>query len=125
MVPPAAEPAAVTAPPAPSVTYHGSLGLNPPPRPLTDIEQVVPEAAGLRGGTVVLRLFINEQGGVDKVEVLRSTPPGLFDATALEAASRARFSPGFLGGVPVKSQVTFEVNYKALGSGNEAGARTY
>ena len=123
--PPVPEPAPVSAPPAPSVTYHGSSGLDPPPRPLTDIEQLVPEAAGLRGGSVVLRLFINEQGGVDKAEVVRSTPPGVFDGTALEAASRARFSPGYLGGVPVKSQVTFEVNYRALGSGAEAGARTY
>jgi len=73
----------------------------------------------------LLRLFINEQGTVDKAEVLRSTPPGLFDATALEAASRARFSPGYLAGVPVKSQVTFEVKYRALGSGAEAGGRTY
>ena len=105
--------------------WLGSLGLDPPPRPLSDIEQLVPEAAGSRGGTVVLRLFINEQGTVDKAEVLRSTPPGLFDATALEAASRARFSPGYLAGVPVKSQVTFEVKYRALGSGAEAGGRTY
>ena len=123
--PPVAEATPIAAPPAPTVTYHGSLGLDPPPRPLSDIEQLIPEAAGSRGGTVVLRLFINEQGLVDRAEVLRSTPAGLFDATALEAAYRARFSPGMLGGVPVKSQVTFEVKYRALGSGAEAGGRTY
>lgn len=123
--PPVAEATPIAAPPAPTVTYHGAIGLDPPPRPLSDIEQLIPEAAGSRGGTVVLRLFINEQGAVDRAEVLRSTPAGLFDATALEAASRARFSPGYLGGVPVKSQVTFEVQYRALGSGAEAGGRTY
>ena len=122
---PVADAAPTPLPPAPALTYHGSLGLDPPPRPLTDIEQLVPEAAGLRGGTVVLRLYINEQGTVDKAEVLRSTPSGLFDATALEAASRARFSPGYLAGVPVKSQVTFEIRYRALGSGAETGGRTY
>jgi len=123
--PPVVDATPIPAPPAPTLTYHGSMGLDPPPRPLSDIEQLVPEAAGSRGGTVVLRLFINEQGTVDKAEVLRSTPPGLFDATALEAASRARFSPGYLAGVPVKSQVTFEVKYRALGSGSEAAGRTY
>ena len=123
--PPVMDAPPIPTPPAPTLTYHGSLGLDPPPRPLSDIEQLVPEAAGSRGGTVVLRLFINEQGTVDKAEVLRSTPPGLFDATALEAASRARFSPGYLAGVPVKSQVTFEVKYRALGSGSEAAGRTY
>ena len=86
--PSVAEATPIAVPPAPTVTYHGSMGLNPPPRPLNDIEPLVPEAAGSRGGTVVLRLFINEQGTVDEAEVLRSTPPGLFDATALEAASR-------------------------------------
>jgi protein TonB len=123
--PPVADTPSVAAPPAPSVTYHGSIGLNPPPRPLTDIEQLVPESAGARGGTVVLRMYINEQGGVDKAEVLQSSPAGLFDATAVEAASRARFSPGYLGGVPVKSQVTYEIRWGALGSGVEASGRTY
>jgi len=88
--PPVADATPAPLPPAPALIYHGSLGLDPPPRPLTDIEQLVPEAAGLRGGTVVLRLYLNEQGAVDKAEVLHSTPPGLFDATALEAALRAR-----------------------------------
>jgi len=123
--PPVVDANPVAAPPAPSVTYHGSTGLNPPPRPLSDIEQLVPEAAGARGGTVVLRMYINEQGGVDKAEVLQSSPPGLFDTTALEAASRARFSPGYLGGVPVKSQVTYEIRWGALGSGVETSGRTY
>lgn len=128
-VPPASPPVAdavpLVAPPAPTITYHGAIGLNPPPRPLSDIEQLVPEAAGSLGGTVVLRMYINEQGTVDKAEVLRSTPAGLFDAAALEAASRARFSPGYLAGVPVKSQVTYEIRWGALGSGAEAGGRTY
>ena len=105
--PPVAEATPITAPPAPTVTYHGSTGLNPPPRPLTDIEQLVPEAAGSRGGTVVLRLFINEQGAVDKAEVLRSTPPrpvrrhgagGGFPGPVLARLSRGRAGqePGHL-----------------------------
>ncbi len=115
----------IAAPPAPAVTYQGAMGLDPPPRPLGEIEPLVPEAAGARGGVVVLRLYINEQGTVDRAEVLRSTPPGLFDASALEAFSHARFSPGYLAGVAVKSQMTFEVKYRALGSGAESSARTY
>ncbi|MEO5883010.1 MAG: TonB family protein [Caldimonas sp.] len=123
--PPVADTPPVVAPPAPTLTYYGSMGLDPPPRPLSDIEQLVPAAAGSRGGTVVLRMYINEQGTVDKAEVLRSMPPGVFDAAALEAASRARFSPGYLAGVPVKSQVTYEMKWGALGSGAESGGRTY
>ena len=115
----------IAAPPAPAVTYQGSMGLDPPPRPLGDIDPVIPEAAGSRGGVVVLRLYINEHGTVDKAEVLRSTPPGLFDASALEAATHVRFTPGYLAGVAVKSQATYEVKIRAVGSGVEAAGRTY
>ncbi len=116
------------APPSPSpssLTYLSSGGLDPPPRPLGEIDPVVPAEAGSRGGVVVLRLFINERGGVDKAEVLNSAPPGLFDASALEAFGNARFSPGYFAGVPVKSQVTFEVKFRGLGSGIAASGRTY
>jgi TonB family protein len=119
---------APVAPPLPSpssMTYLSSGGLDPPPRPLDDIDPVVPPEAGPRGGVVVLRLFINERGGVDKAEVLSSAPPGLFDASALEAFGNARFSPGYFAGVPVKSQVTFEVKIRGLGSGSTASGRTY
>ncbi|MGZ5215123.1 MAG: energy transducer TonB [Caldimonas sp.] len=129
---PAAPPVALaTAPPwpeaaaAPPPSTYLSSGLDPPPRPLGDIDPAVPAAAGSRGGVVVLRLSINERGGVDKAEVLDSSPPGLFDASAVEAFSAARFSPGYLAGVAVKSQVTFEVRYRALGSGSEAAGKTY
>jgi len=115
----------VAAPPAPAVTYQGAMGLDPPPRPLGEIDPLVPEAAGARGGVVVLRLYINEHGTVDRAEVLRSTPPGLFDASAVDAFSNARFSPGYLAGVAVKSQMTIEVKFRALGSGAESSIRTY
>lgn len=102
-----------------------SAGLDPPPRPLTDIDPTLPEAAGTRGGSVVVRLFINERGGVDKVEVLSATPPGLFDTSAIEASLRVRFSPGYFSGVAVKSQVTYEVTYPGASTGVEASGRTY
>ncbi len=117
---------APVAPLAPSPpAYLSSGGLDPPPRPLGDIDPVVPPEAGARGGVVVLRLFINERGGVDKAEVLNSAPPGLFDASALEAFGNARFSPGYFAGVPVRSQVTFEVKFRGLGSGATASGLTY
>jgi len=59
------------------------------PRPLQDIEPEYPEAADLRSGKVVLRLLIGDTGHVDDVAVVRANPPGLFDASALEAFSKA------------------------------------
>lgn len=114
------------APPSPSpLTYLGSGGLDPPPRLLSDVDPAIPAEAGRRGGVVVLRLFINERGGVDKAEVMNSAPSGLFDASALEAFGAARFSPGYLAGVPVKSQVTFEMKFPGQGNGTAASSRTY
>ena len=105
--------------------YTNAAGLNPPPRPLDDITPDFPEAAGTRGGSVVLRLFINEAGGVDKIEVVRSSPPGLFEAAALAAFGSARFSPGFLAGVPVRSQVMYEVEFARQARDSAASGRTY
>ena len=123
--PPESVAAPVTSASESPLTYLGSGGLDPPPRPLTDIDPAVPVEAGPRGGVVVLRLYINERGGVDKAEVLNSAPPGLFDASVLESFSNARFSPGYFAGVPVKSQVTVEVKFRALSNGSPASARTY
>ncbi len=130
MPPPAAllEPATARPPtlsPASSTGYAVAAGLDPPPRPLDDIAPDFPEAAGTRGGSVVLRLFISETGAVDKIEIVRSTPPGLFDAAALAAFGSARFSPGFLAGVPVRSQVMYEVEFARQARDSSASGRTY
>ena len=117
--------APVAAPSSPSLSYLGSGALDPPPRPVSDVDPAVPAEAGPRGGVVVLRLYINERGGVDKAEVLNSAPPGLFDASVLEAFGSAKFSPGYLAGVPVKSTVTFEVRFRGLGNGTSAEGKTY
>ena len=73
----------------------------------------------------MLRLYINERGTVDRAEVVSSTPPGLFDASAVEAFGRALFAPGHLAGAAVKSRITFELKYRALDSGAEASGRGY
>jgi TonB family protein len=100
-------------------------GLDRGPQPLDDIEPAIPVAAGDRGGVVTLRLVISDQGAVESIEVLASSPPGLFDAAALAAFGRARFSPGMKGGVPVRSEVRYDVSFAPIGRGSEASGRTY
>lgn len=110
-------------PPAPSYLSGGQL--DPGPRPLQDIEPAFPDAAGQQHGIVVLRLLINESGVVDQVAVVRSMPKGLFEKSALEAFAAARFSPGMLLGLPVKSQVTIEVEFAPFNRGANVTDRTY
>ncbi len=95
------------------------------PRPLEDIQPQYPEGAELRTGKVVLRLLIGDTGHVDDVAVVRASPPGLFDASAIEAFAKARFSPGLAGGVAVKSQITVEVEFVPLNRLSRISGRSY
>lgn len=60
-------------------------------------------------GVVRFTLFINAQGGLDKVQLVEGTPPGHFEEAALEAVTKLQFSPARKNGRPVKSQKTIDV----------------
>jgi len=126
--PPRAVPASPPVPTAEALSARRAgdgLGVDRSPQPLDDISPATPAAAGLRGGTVTLRLVVSDRGVVESVEVVSSSPPGLFDEAARSAFANARFSPGLRGGVPVRSEVIYEVDFAALGRGTEASGRTY
>jgi TonB family protein len=113
----------MTLPAAPDYALAG--GLNPGPQPLDEIEPDYPDPVYLREGTVVLRLLIGDTGHVDNVAVVRSEPRGVFETAALEAFGKARFSPGMLGGLAVKSQITVEVHFMPINRGARVSGRTY
>jgi len=79
--------------------------------PLQAIAPDHPAEAKIAKGRVALRVRINEQGDVDDVTVLRAEPEGVFERSALAAFAAARFSPGALNGVVVKSEIEVEVEY--------------
>ena len=125
-----ADPAPITqpAPPAglpPAPGYRGLAGLDSPPRLLHEIEPEYPGVAGQQDGTVVLRLLISDKGEVDNAAVVRSAPKGFFEAAAIEAWSKAAFSPGTFLGVPVKCQMTIEVQFNQLNRGATVAGRGY
>ena len=130
VVPPAAPATPVPAqpgvqpglPPAPS--YHETKGLDPPPRPLQSIDPEYPEGAGLQEGSVVLRLLISSSGDVDEVAVVRATPKGVFDQSALNAFGKAKFSPGYFLGIPVRSQLYVEVGYTPINRGGAVSGQS-
>jgi protein TonB len=112
-------------PPTAAPQYLGPAGLDSPPRPLTDIEPAYPADADRREGTVVLRLLISEEGGVDGVSVVRSFPKGLFDAAAMEAFAAAKFEPARLRGAPVASQWLVEVQFTPINRGPAVSGRSF
>jgi periplasmic protein TonB len=105
--------------------YRAAGTLDPGPKPLSDINSDYPARAGQQQGIVVLRLLINEQGVVDNVAVVRATPAGYFEESALDAFGKALFSPGKMLGVAVKSQITVEVEFMPINRGATVSGRTY
>lgn len=105
--------------------YLMGARLDPGPRPIGDIEPEYPDSGRMREGTVVLRVLIDEAGHVDNVAVVRATPKGAFEDAAVEAFTKASFSPGRVAGVPVKSQITVEVQFMPINRGARISGRTY
>lgn len=101
-------------PPAPGYKLQG---LDPPPRTLEYVDPEYPASAGTVEGTVMLRLLISSTGTVDEVAVVKATPPGYFEASALKAAALAKYSPGYFLGVAVKSQLYIEIAYAPTNRG--------
>ena len=132
--PPAAPPAPVAPPPpaAPPVeparsalaldsvvdlTYYTARQLDRQPTARTDIDPVYPAEADQQrqSGSVRVQLKVEADGRVSQVEVVESTPPGVFDASALDAFRAARFTPGQKAGRPVRALVLIEVTYDWTG----------
>ena len=104
-------------------TYYRTGDLDVRPQIKVRVMPVYPEVAVLQnlGGSVIIRVFINETGKVDKVEVVQAKPPGIFDDSAITAFRAAEFTPGMKGHKAVKSLMTLEVSYD--GAEAPTGAR--
>lgn len=105
--------------------YHAVAGLDSAPRALSNIDPEYPEEAGSIEGTVLLRLLISSTGEVDDVAVVTATPPGFFEASAMSAFSKAKFSPGYFLGIPVKSQLFIEVGYTPINRGTAVSGQSH
>lgn len=84
-----------------------------PPRPVGERARTYPaEALALQvEGYVRLRIRIDQQGRVQEVRVMDASPPGVFDASAVEDARRWRFVPARHQGQAVEVWATTQVDY--------------
>jgi protein TonB len=80
-------------------------------RPLiqSQVEPQFPVLALGPTGRVVLRLYVGEDGRVERIAVESGDPTGAFEAAARAAFAPARFLPGMKGGVAVKALLRIEV----------------
>ena len=72
-----------------------------------------PETAQKAGvqGKVYLLIYINENGGVDDVKVLKGIGAGC-DEAAVQAIKETKFSPGKDNGVAVKIKLSLPITFK-------------
>jgi len=107
-----------------SETVYETSELDVSPEVLSDITMEYPLAANNREGVVELAIVVGADGGVDNISVVRATPAGFFEEAALAGFRNARFSPGMLAGLGVKSRLLVEVQFMPINRGGAvSGAR--
>lgn len=91
--------------------------------PLGDIGLAFPPSRGGIDyyGTLRLELYIDEQGRVDRVDVLESTVPASFRDEAVQRFAATRFEPATRKGRAVKSVKKVEVRFDSPLRGLNAG----
>ncbi len=116
---PLSPPAVLVMPPdTPDPTrYFQRTELSRPPvlqtEPVLEVSDAL-KAAKVPLEPVVLRLYIDTNGLVERVEVLGDKSPSVFSEAAVAAFASMRFLPGEIASVAVKSQLLLEVDFDAL-----------
>ncbi len=85
-----------------------------PPQPVVTASFAYPlqaKKANLQG-YVLLSVLVNEQGEVVEAQVLESSPPGVFEQSALEGIRRWRFNPAQAKGKPVATWVQQKIVFQ-------------
>jgi len=97
-----------------STHYFTASWLSLKPYPLRRIDLELPQTKnGIEYyGTVRLKVYINADGGVDRVDATESTVPAKFRDDAEKAFSQARWEPGRIWGIRVKSVKRVEIDFE-------------
>lgn len=111
---PVAAPSLPSLPLGVDTTWYLARQVDVFPKSIGHIQPVYPEEARRQNlaGTLKLMLKIDDLGRVREAEVVEATPPGVFDAAALEAFRNARFQPAMRDGRPVRYQAYIRVDFK-------------
>lgn len=94
--------------------WYEARQLDVQPSTVATIQPRYPPRAIRNGieGSVKLKLRVDEFGVVREAEVEEGDPPGVFDESALEAFSKARFQPARRDGRPVRALIYIRVRYE-------------
>jgi TonB family protein len=120
VVPSTARPVPAPAPLPLAPRYYAAHELERRPQILSQVEPAFPALALTPVGRVVLQLYVDEDGRVERIATERDDPHGQFARAAREAFVGARFLPGVKDGSAVKSVVRLEVRFGAPHPDNSA-----
>ena len=99
---------------APDLKASYGIGeIDHPLTPLVQVPPIYPMRARRRGieGWVKVRFIVDEEGRVNDVSVVESRPRKIFNAPVTRCVSGWRFTPGTVGGIPVKTWVETTVRF--------------
>lgn len=97
----------------PSPAYFPAKALSRMPEALTDFNPAIADLAGSHvTGRMELRLWLDRDGRIDRVQLLKTELPDVFSDAALEAFRRMLFRPGEIQGVPVASWSDIVVGFE-------------
>lgn len=96
--------------------FSGDLSEDGDIVPLLRIDPIFPTAAMMRriSGWVDLDYVVMPDGSVANARVVRSSPPGYFDAAALAAIAQWKFKPRIVNGRAVPRGVEQRMNFNIL-----------
>lgn len=96
---------------------RNAFGVDEIDGPLTaiaNIPPVYPMRASRMGieGSVTIRFLVNESGLVDNIEIINAEPPGMFEKSVYNCASKWRFKPGTIEGIPVNTWAEKTIHFE-------------
>lgn len=96
--------------------YYLPYELDVRPQIRTRVEPAYPRGAAVEGITAAFtaRVFIDEEGRVERVLAPDKSVADPFAASVIAAFRAARYTPGIKDGKPVKSLLLIEVNFEAF-----------
>ena len=84
------------------------------PQVLTNVDVQFPaDVSGIVDLKVQITLFVDEKGTVRRLRFDSAAIPSSFAAAVLDTFLKARFKPGEVDGVVVRSQIRLEVEFRA------------
>jgi len=82
------------------------------PKPVQAPAPKYPQAGKGQSGYVVLQFMVNVDGSTSSVEVLDSSPKGLFEDAAMHAVHSWIFAPDTVDGVRQRKRIQWRLEFK-------------